>query len=65
MAASAEYVVSWDGPYAEQRSYQTWATRENAQAHFDRKLAAGLNPELYFEGDIDDALAQHRLETQP
>lgn len=60
-----EYVVSWDGPEAGKRAYQTWATRENAEAHAARKQAAGLNPELYYEGDIDDALAQHRLETQP
>ena len=59
------HVVSWDGPEAGKRAYQVWASRENADAHYRRKLAAGLNPEVYSEDDIETALASRQLEEQP
>ncbi|CAB4198814.1 hypothetical protein UFOVP1324_41 [uncultured Caudovirales phage] len=61
----SNHVVSWDGPEAGKRAYQVWASRENADAHAARKAAAGLNPEVYSEDDIDDILAQQQLENQP
>lgn len=61
----AAHVVSWDGPEACKRAYQVWTSKENAEAHYRRKLVAGLNPELYDEADIDDLLAAQALESQP
>jgi hypothetical protein len=62
---AGQHVVSWDGPEAGKRAYQVWTSQENAQAHYQRKLAAGLNPEMYAEDDIDDILAAQKLENQP
>lgn len=58
----SQFVVSWDGPEAGKRAYQVWTSRENAEAHYRRKLAAGLNPEVYDEADLDDIIAAQQLE---
>lgn len=66
MTTEPQFIVSWDGPEAGKRAYQTWDHRANAEAHYERKLRAGLNPSLYSnEDDIDIALASRQLESQP